>query len=93
MENKAHVNAVSARLRDYERVLKAKEFIPLEPCNICRTVDYQCRDCLFNGDDAYSGCFNPTNDRCGDGCNTKAEQRAQFKHLLKRLDECDYEFK
>lgn len=102
---KKHVDAVSARLREYERVLeKGHPFETLPPCNICDTCAPPngkpcCANCLFSdpdGDNTFFGgpdwCMRWPH-QIGSNCTTKAEQRKQFKHLLNLLKSNGYEFK
>lgn len=87
-----HLDALTSRLLEYERVLKLKQFKRLKTCHICETVDYRCHDCMLNGNESGGGCYNDDG-RTGFDCNTQRDQRTQFNHLLKRLDDAGYEFK
>lgn len=100
---KEHIDAVSARLRLYEKVLEpGKPFQRLPSCHACETASH-CGECLFCTDrgaevpyDTPRGgresCFSPTLMDTGAYCETKAEQRRQFRHLLRIVRLNGYDF-
>ena len=81
-------------LREYEEVLASPEFVRLSSCTVCNTTKgcyMLCQWCLFNGTSPVAlGCIGK---HSGFACRSKADQLAQFRHLLRRLDESGYEFK
>lgn len=91
MFTKEHVEAVSKRLREYEKALASKEFVLLEMCDVCETVpdvddEDPCAGCLFNYYKDGSFCMTSKDGLVGARCRTKQQQRAQFRHLLGQLD-------
>jgi len=94
--SKKHIAEVSKRLREYEKVIAADEFVRLDNCDVCETVPLgapgsKCLGCLFSTKSGTYGCSGRHG--VGASCYTKAQQRHQFKHLLKRLAGHGYEFK
>ena len=104
---KKHIEAVEKRLQQYEDALASPVFKKLRSCGICRTVGTRhglpnCSRCLFNHDntlDVYGqpqdeGCVSPYDGwMTGAWCETKEEQRRQFKYLLRQLDKNGYEWR
>jgi hypothetical protein len=102
-----HVDAVTERLRDYERVLTKKGFEQLDRCDICSNAPYICEDgregsgcngCLFFYEDEKTGrqmsCIpeEPGDPLSGSCCYTKKQQRVRFKRLLRRLEQNGWTF-
>jgi hypothetical protein len=95
--NKKHVDAISARLREYEKVLALREFNLLPWCDVCDTAKGKggsCGRCLFAVVEPDGEIISTCGDGCyGASCRTKTEQRQQFKFLLGQLSRNGYEFK
>ena len=104
---KKHIEAVEKRLQQYEDALASPKFRQLRRCGICRTVGVKdrlpdCSRCLLNhngtldsyGDPQMEGCVNPDDGwMTGAWCDTKQDQRRQFKHLLRQLGKNGYEWR
>jgi hypothetical protein len=93
---KEHIKVVGERLREYEEVLESKILKGLGYCDVCSTVpvgseEGPCYGCLFSTHDNKLGCRGPFG--YGIDCEGKKEIRAQYKHLLNRMDRHGYEFK
>ena len=91
--SKRHIEFVSERMRQHEQAQLSPEFVRLDLCDACITVN-SCRKCLFccRGDGERYPCIGPDGNT-GHNCVSKEEQASQQEHLLSQLDKNGYEFK
>ena len=89
--SKLNVDAVTVRMRQYEEVLAAPEFVQLDSCDVCDTVSTDCLKCLFYTWDEDEDCMD-TDTQLGAACETKKAQRGQQQFLLSQMAKNGWEF-